>query len=372
MKNSQLATGMSTGTGGSAIPVSQIRASQPAVPILQQLRQKIRAVETENRRDKGSLVKNGCAAIDRLLPDGGYSRGTLIQWISAGGLGAEYLSLRVAQQACLEGGALVIADPRKEFFPPAAAAMGIDLNHLIVLQTDNEKDLLWGIDQALRCSAVAAVWGWLEVIEERQFRRFQLSAESSGALGLFVQPYRAARQPSWAEVQWLVGMQPFHSSESHSIESESASNESEFYAKSLLTNKLDPSKLPVSELHLKEAGATSERETASFVSSASRSLSLQLARCRGTHTGKAIRLALNPVTGAMEPLAKTLPLTPVKNSSLSKTSMPDTLDSGRPVYEKRSTSPLLCPHPAIESLAASALPPALPQSLNPHGLPVAS
>jgi hypothetical protein len=253
--------------------------------ILHQLREKIRAVETENRRDDGSLVKHGCEALDRLLPEGGYSRGTLVQWISGGGQGAEYLSLRVAQQACRSGGALVIADPCKQFFPPAAAAMGIDLNHLIVLQTANENDLLWGMDQALRCPAVGAVWGWLDVIEERQFRRFQLSAESSGVIGLFLQPYAAARKPSWAEVQWLVGMGGFPFSSACS--SDRATSLQTSHPASEEPTSLQSFSQPVSD------------KPTSF-----RTVSLQLTRCRGTHTGKSIRLTIDPVTGVIEPASR--------------------------------------------------------------------
>lgn len=293
MNNSQLIARHSQLTTRNLLPTtdhfhSTTNNSQPAHnSSLHQLREKIRAVETENRRDDGILIKHGCEAIDRLLPDGGYSRGTLIQWISGGGQGAEYLSLRVAQQACQSGGGLVIADPCKQFFPPAAAAMGIDLNHLIVLQTTNEKDLLWGIDQALRCPAVGAVWGWLDGIEERQFRRFQLSAESSGAIGLFLQPYTAVRKPSWADVQWLVGM---------------GASSSEKVA-SLHSSYDGFTRLQTSSDRLMRLQTSSDK----FDKSAGlRIVSLQLTRCRGTHTGKSIRLTIDPVTGVIEPASRRL------------------------------------------------------------------
>ncbi len=245
--------------------------------IINRLREQIRQTETGNRLDNGGVVKNACAAIDRLLPGHGYPRGTLVQWITGGGQGADYLSLRVAQQACLDGGALVIIDPLSQFFPPAAAAIGINLEHLIVLRSGHENvprdlhthsishapaishsaprvadenDLLWAIDQALRCPAVAAVWGPIAEIDERWFRRFQLAAESSGCLGLFLQSPAAAKRPSWAEVQWLVGMgQP----------------------------------------------------TASSVAQPTQTVQLQLTRCRGTQTGKSIELTINHITGNVQP-----------------------------------------------------------------------
>ena len=255
---------------------------RPAAPtpmgVVHQLRAKIRQVETASRINDGSMVTNGCAAIDRLLPERGYPRGTLVQWITGGGHGADFLSLRVAQQACAEGGALVVVDPLNQFFPPAAAAIGINLDNLIVLRTgqldlsriSNEtashNDLLWAVDQSLRCSAVAAVWGYLTEINERWFRRFQLSAESSGCLGLFVQPPRAGKRPSWAEVQWLVGMnQNAKTSSSHQA-----------------SNQNSHSRCEPGHEHLQI-------------------IRLQLTRCRGTHTGKTLHVAIDAVTGKVQP-----------------------------------------------------------------------
>lgn len=241
--------------------------------LVSQLRNQIRSVETGGRVDGQARVSSGCAAIDRLLTSGGYQRGTLVQWLTRGGQAADYLSLLAAKQAAADGGAIVVFDPQHQFYPPAAAAIGINLDNLIMLKgaspnasfsnrfSENEElntDLLWSIDQALRCPAVAAVWGWLGRIGERWFRRFQLSAESSGCLGLFVQPIAQIRQPSWADVQWYVS------------NSKAGSRKSEGSCSDL--------RIP-----------TSEFET-----------QLQLTRCRGTQTGKRINLRINTITGNVQ------------------------------------------------------------------------
>jgi protein ImuA len=334
MNNSQLSAHKSDFSHGSHTATSQLASHNSP---LNQLREKIRAVETENRRDDGIRIKHGCEAIDRLLPDGGYSRGTLIQWISVGGQGAEYLSLRVAQQACQSGGALVIADPCKQFFAPAAAAMGIDLSHLIVLQAANEKDLLWGIDQALRCPAVGAVWGWLNVIDQRQFRRFQLSAESSGAIGLFLQPYAAACKPSWAEVQWLVGLGASRSLSTLSQEAKQASSSSS--QKSGLQSCQPVSDKPSGLQALQPVSEESTRlqscQPVFEKSTRLRSISLQLTRCRGTHTGKSICITIDPVTGKIEPASRRIEATEVLRSTNSERST----RSARPTNSQPLTKP---------------------------------
>lgn len=170
--------------------------------LLESLRERIRRIETSGRPN-GHSVSLGCAALDALLPQRGIARGTIHEWLAPrGGNGAEILSLLAAREACRSGGALVVIDSAGCFYPPAAAQWGIHLENTIVVRPASPRDAAWAIDQALGCSSVAAVWGSLDSIGERWLRRFQLSAEQSGCLGLFVRPASAARQPTWSESQW--------------------------------------------------------------------------------------------------------------------------------------------------------------------------
>ena len=254
--------------------------------VINQLKQQIRAIETENRSEQGAVVHHGCPALDRLLPQGGYPRGSLVQWITVGGQGASYLSLRVAAEACRDGGALVVVDPQREFYPPAAAAMGIALEQVIVLQTTDWQDQLWATEQALRCPSVAAVWGWFDVIDDRWFRRLQLSAECSGCLGLLLQPLSAVRAPSWAEVQWLVGV-----SRKREIGNDNVPNSANLSGSPRLHGvPAPPMTLP-----------TSMTDDSVSSTMACQPISLQLTRCRGTATGKSIELIVDPVSGKISP-----------------------------------------------------------------------
>lgn len=192
--------------------------------LVQQLRGKIRHVETASRNDDGAIVSSGSTDLDQMLPAGGYNRGTIIEWLAGSGSGAEFLSLLAARNASGDGGALVVIDRHNQFYPPAARALGINLEDLIVLQGSrvSAEDFCWSIDQSLRCPAVAAVWGGLPDFETPQIatrwlRRFQLSAESSGCLGLFIRNKEVRNQwcvpgISRAEIQWRMESQPGSSS----------------------------------------------------------------------------------------------------------------------------------------------------------------
>jgi hypothetical protein len=112
--------------------------------------------------------------------------------------------LVAARQAHAEGGAVIIIDRHGTFYPPAAAAWRLDLAGVIVVHPDSDKDEQWALDQALRCEHTAAVLAWPRRLEGRTFRRLQLAAEVSGAVGFFVRPITAQREPSWADVRLAV------------------------------------------------------------------------------------------------------------------------------------------------------------------------
>jgi protein ImuA len=178
-------------------------------PLLEALRAQIVRLEATRRPADGTIVSSGCAAIDGLLPEGGFRRGTLVEWLAAGeGSGAQTLAMIAARQACREGGSLVVVDAAQEFYPPAAAGLGIDLERLVVVQAAKDAEWLWALDQALRCGGVAAALAWAPRLDGRTFRRLQLAAEEGGGLGLLVRPVRVRGQPSWANVRLLVESRP--------------------------------------------------------------------------------------------------------------------------------------------------------------------
>ena len=177
-----------------------------AVPeIVEKLRGRIRSVEKPRRGPGEALLSTGWPPLDRLLPGGGLRRGSLVEWLAPEpGSGAALLAWQAAQQAAQQGGAIVVLDRRREVYPPALAAWGVALERVIFVQPENARDEGWAWDQALRCPGVAAVWGWVERVDDSLFRRWQLSAEASGCLGLLLRPGAARTGPTWADVRWWV------------------------------------------------------------------------------------------------------------------------------------------------------------------------
>lgn len=174
--------------------------------IVEELQQRLQALERTRRGPASEeVISSGCRGLDRLLPGGGFPPGALVEWLAdEEGAGAGVLSLLAARQASIDGKAVVVLDRPRAFYPPAAAALGVDLESVLIVRARSPGEELWALDQILRCPAVGAAWGKLPSLDARWFRRLQLAAEEGGALGLLLRPASVRGRPSWAWAQFAV------------------------------------------------------------------------------------------------------------------------------------------------------------------------
>jgi hypothetical protein len=179
--------------------------SREIAQVVAELADRVRQLEHRRRPAGEAAITSGHQRLDRLLPDAGFRRGTLVEWLSAGpGSGAGTLGLIAAREAAAQGGAIVVIDREGLFYPPAAVRLGIELARLIVVRPASAEDHDWAWDQVLRTPGVAALWGSVPAQDDHTLRRWQLAAETSGAIGLLVRPQAVRHDPSWADLRLLV------------------------------------------------------------------------------------------------------------------------------------------------------------------------
>ncbi|MCE9630481.1 MAG: hypothetical protein K8S94_07170 [Planctomycetia bacterium] len=189
------------------------------------------------------VVPSGFRPLDALLPAGGIRPGSLVEWLAEGngvsGGGAAALAFAVACRLAAAGGAngggvsdssqarprtIVVVDRSGWFHPPAVLPWLDDERRLVVARPSRDDDEIWTIDQALRCTGVAAVLAWPRMKPRvpqsgsrlagsfqqwsTAMRRWQLAAAGSGAVGLFVRPRASLGEPSWAEARIAVSPKP--------------------------------------------------------------------------------------------------------------------------------------------------------------------
>ena len=88
-------------------------------------------------------------------------------------------------------------------------AFGLAPERLVTVSVTHRRDLLWGMEEALRCRAVGVVIGEMRAgkIDAIAVRRLSLAAAESGALALLLRAAPPA-DSSTAATRWIVGAAP--------------------------------------------------------------------------------------------------------------------------------------------------------------------
>ncbi len=260
--------------------------------MVQRLTAEVRRIEGLHQCLSHQTVSTGCAALDRLLPGAGLRRGTLVEWLApAAGSGAATLALIAAREACRAGGVLGVLDAERSFYPPAAAALGVDLERLLIVRPPRHGDDAWALDQLLRSRAVGAVLAWPGDWDEHTFRRLQLAAESGAGLGFLLRPSSIRHEPSWAELRLLVeplAMGPLAMGPQ---------------AESLSENRRGERDSPILLRGLRKIGTVpggSRMGSQLPRRGAGRRWQLEILRLRGAKAGAVVAVQLDPQTGALD------------------------------------------------------------------------
>lgn len=190
--------------------------------VLHRLEEAIRGVERAGTGgDRPCGVRAGWPGIDAALP-GGLAFGSVHEWlgvapaVSAPRRAAPEWTPPLLILAHLAERASRAADgPRRHtvwvgrrvwLTGDALVRAGL-LERALLLDPPDAGSRAWGIDAALRCPGVVVVADGSGVTMAAS-RRFQLAAESGGALGLLARPPAETKRLSAAATRWLVAARP--------------------------------------------------------------------------------------------------------------------------------------------------------------------
>ena len=148
------------------------------------------------------IEPTGFAALDSILPGGGWRSGTIIELMPAEvGIGELRLLIpALARITQSERYAAMISPPYIPF-APALAQHGVLLSHLLIVKATTPEDILWSFEQILRCKSFGAAVAWPTQVKDREIRRLQLAAEAGRNTGFLYRPPAAALEASPAAVR---------------------------------------------------------------------------------------------------------------------------------------------------------------------------
>jgi protein ImuA len=137
-------------------------------------------------KTNGIAVDTGLGPIKDAFPNALFPLGAVHEFLSTGAEAASatdgFIAGLLAAIMQSHGASIWISSSRK-LFPPALKAFGIEPDRIIFVDMYKEKDILWAMEEALKCNGLAAVVAEMQEINFTESRRLQLIVEQSGVTG---------------------------------------------------------------------------------------------------------------------------------------------------------------------------------------------
>jgi protein ImuA len=157
--------------------------------ILAQLQKDILPLQGIRTGTKGRATDVGLAAINTAFPNHSFPLGAMHEFLCNG---AETLAASsgfiagVLSALMKSGGVTLWISANRTVFPPALQAFGIEPHRVIFVDLKRGSQLLWAMEEALKCKGLASVVGEINEIDFTTSRRLQLAVEGSGVTGFLL------------------------------------------------------------------------------------------------------------------------------------------------------------------------------------------
>ncbi len=107
-----------------------------------------------------------------------------------------------------QGGICLWISTSRTLFPPALKNFGVDPDRIIFIDLKREKDILWAMEEGLKCSTLAAVIAEIEEISFIESRRLQLVVEKSRVTGFILRKNTKKLSTTACVARWRIKSLP--------------------------------------------------------------------------------------------------------------------------------------------------------------------
>ena len=154
--------------------------------VIEKLQKEILSLQGFNAPADGQHIDFGLGAMESAFPNKTFPTGSVHEFISTAPQDAAattgFMS-GLLGSLLQKGGVCLWISTRRTVFPPALKTFGIEPHCVIFIDLIKEKDVIWAVEEALKCDALAAVVGELKEISFTESRRLQLAVEKSKVTG---------------------------------------------------------------------------------------------------------------------------------------------------------------------------------------------
>jgi protein ImuA len=99
----------------------------------------------------------------------------------------------------------------RTLFPPALKSLGLEPDRFIFIDIQREKDVLWAVNEALKCGALSAVVGEVREMDFTTSRRLQLAVEHSKVTGFILRNNFRKLNTTACVSRWKITLLPSES-----------------------------------------------------------------------------------------------------------------------------------------------------------------
>lgn len=175
--------------------------------LISKLRQDILQWQGFKSVDRAAGEAIGLGEIEKAFPNGVFPKKAIHEFISmvpehsaaSGGFIGALLSILMK-----DGAACVWVSTSRKLFPVSLRLFNVDPERVIFMDVTKEKDVLWIMEEALKCDGLAAVVAEVNDLSVIESRRLQLAVEQTGVTGFVLRKDARKALTSIATARWKI------------------------------------------------------------------------------------------------------------------------------------------------------------------------
>lgn len=156
---------------------------------------------------EGRTETMGLGPVESAFPGGVFPIGSMHEFISTGeeetAASSGFITGLLAS-LMRQGGACLWISVSGTVFPPALKAFGVEPDRILFIGLRREKDVLWAMEEALKCPGLAAVVAEVREVDFTRSRRLQLAVGKSKVTGLVLRKDSRGTGATACAARWRI------------------------------------------------------------------------------------------------------------------------------------------------------------------------
>ncbi|MGN0019190.1 MAG: ImuA family protein [Sphingobacterium hotanense] len=149
----------------------------------------------------------GLGPIEEAFPNGIFPKGSIHEFISSGreegASSCGFMSVLLGKLMKSKGVCLWISS-FKSLFPISIKSFGVEPERVVFICMQREKDVLWAMEEALKCPGIAGVIAEVHQLDYTQTRRLQLAAEKTQGIGFILRHNPRSLAATACTARWQI------------------------------------------------------------------------------------------------------------------------------------------------------------------------